>query len=75
MIKPIHEPTLATIQRALDLYEQGKGPKVLGSFRGKGSTRLVALRQGSGKYMEGRYPACREDQWHEVTVFYYEIDD
>jgi len=51
MLQQLPTTHLATIQRALDLYQQGRGPHLLGSFLGKGSTELVAIRQGSGKYL------------------------
>jgi hypothetical protein len=54
MLQQLPTTHLATIQRALDLYQQGRGPHLLGSFLGKGSTELVAIRQGSGKYLERR---------------------
>jgi hypothetical protein len=72
MLQQLPTTDRATIQRALDLYQQGRGPHLLGSFLGKGSTELVAIRQGSGKYLEGQYSLCHESEWCEVTAIFYE---
>ena len=49
MLQQLPTTNVATIQRALDLYHQGRGPHLLGSFLGKDFIELVAIRQGSGK--------------------------
>ena len=72
MLQQLATTNLTTIQRALDLYHQGRGPHLLGSFIGKGSTELVAIRQGRGKYLEGRYSHGHENEWCEVTAIFYE---
>lgn len=72
MLQQLPTTDRATIQRALDLYQQGRGPHLLGSFLGKGSSELVAIRQGSGKYLEGQYSLCHESEWCEVTAIFYE---
>ena len=63
---------LATIQRALDLYRQGRGPHLLANFTGKGLLELVAIRQGSGESLEGQYSLSHESEWGEVTAIFYE---
>lgn len=72
MLQQLTITHLAPIQRALDLYQQGRGPHLLASFIGKGSLELVAIRQGSGTSLEGQYSRGHEDAWGEVTAIFYE---
>ena len=72
MLQQLPITDVATIQRALDLYRQGRGPHLVGNFRGKGTTELVAIRQGSGKYLEGQYLPYSENEWDEVTAIFYQ---
>lgn len=72
MLQQLPITNVATIQRALDLYQQGRGPHLVGNFRGKGSAELVAIRQGSGTYLEGQYLPYRENEWYEVTAIFYQ---
>jgi hypothetical protein len=32
----------------------------------------VAIRLGSGTYLEGQYLSYRENEWHEVTAIFYQ---
>jgi len=72
MLQQLPTTNVATIQRALDLYHQGRGPHLLASSLGKDFTELVAIRQGSGKYLEGQSSLCHENEWCEVTAIFYE---
>ena len=72
MLQQLPTTNVATIQRALDLYQQGRGPYLVGNFRDKGTAVLVAIRQGSGKYLEGQYLPYRENEWDEVTAIFYQ---
>lgn len=72
MLQQLATTNVAIIQRALDLHQQGRGPHLLGNFVGKGFAELVAIRQGSGKYLEGQHSLCHENEWYEVTDVFYE---
>lgn len=72
MLQELPTTNVATIQRALDLYQQGRGPHLVGTFRGKGTRELVAIRQESGEHLEGQYLLCRENEWHGVTAIFYQ---
>jgi len=72
MLQELPTTDVTTVQRALDLYLQGRGPYLVGNFRGKGTAVLVAIRQGSGKYLEGQYLPYSENEWDEVTAIFYQ---
>jgi hypothetical protein len=72
MLQQLPTTDVATIQRALELHLQGRGPHLLGNFVGKGFAELVAIRQGSGQYLEGQDVFCHENEWYEVTAVFYE---
>jgi hypothetical protein len=72
MLQQLPTTNVFAVQRALDLYQQGRGPLLVGKFPGKGSLELVAIRLGSGKYLEGQYLPYRENEWHEVTAIFYQ---
>ncbi|HTK09296.1 MAG TPA: hypothetical protein VL485_19155 [Ktedonobacteraceae bacterium] len=72
MLQQLPTTDVATTQRALDLHRQGRGPHLMGNFLGKGFVELVAIRRGSGKYLEGQCSSCHENEWYEVTDIFYE---
>jgi hypothetical protein len=72
MLQQLPTTDVAIIQRALDLHQQGRGPHLLGNFMEKGFAELVAIRQGSGMYLEGQCALDPENEWYEVTAVFYE---
>lgn len=71
MLKEIETTDPAEIQALIERHKYGTGPLILGQFLGKGSTDLVAVRW-NGKYLEGRYAGCHEDEWYRITRVFYE---
>lgn len=72
MLQQIPTTSIATIQRALELHRQGRGPHLLGRFPGKGYIKLVAIRQGSHTSLEGLMASRQENGWCEVETIFYE---
>jgi len=72
MLQQLPTTNVLAIQRALDLHQQGRGPLLVGNFRGKGSIELVAIRQKNNEHLEGQCLLCRKNEWHEVTAIFYQ---